>query len=190
MSLPQKKNEYFTYADYYSWETEERYELIDGVAYLMSAPSMKHQRVLRKLAMKIGNYLEGKKCEMFFAPFDVRLNFDTKDNTVVQPDLLVVCDNSQLDDKGCKGAPDFIIEILSPSSGQMDIAIKLGKYLQAEVKEYWVVNPENGTIIVHILDQQKYITSIYGAKSVIPITVLENCQVDFAEILESTQDGE
>ncbi|MDR0310315.1 MAG: Uma2 family endonuclease, partial [Acidobacteriota bacterium] len=111
-----QKDERYTYADYASWDTEERYELIDGVPYLMSpAPLRKHQSILFELSGQFRNFLKGKPCKAFAAPFDVRLNADTYDDTVVQPDLVVICDKLKLDAKGCVGAPDMVIEILSPS---------------------------------------------------------------------------
>jgi len=143
----------YTYADYIQWNDNERWELIDGVAYNMSpAPSRKHQKISQILSRRIGNYLEGKTCEVYTAPFDVRLPLgdeeDKMTGNVVQPDIVVVCDSSKLDDRGCTGAPDLIIEILSPSTAKMDMVVKLNLYEKAGVKEYWLVHPTDHTVTV------------------------------------------
>ena len=101
--LKQHESKRYTYVDYCTWDDDERWELIDGVPYAMAAPNRSHQRVLRDIAFQLHQFLRGKTCEMFFAPFDVRLNADTFDNTVVQPDIMVFCDDSKLDDKGGRG---------------------------------------------------------------------------------------
>ena len=110
----------FTYEDYLTWSDDERWELIDGKAFRMEAPNRYHQKISMTLSIKIGNYLEGKRCEVYAAPFDVRLNVGEGADTVVQPDILVICDQEKLDDKGAKGAPELIIEILSPSTAHHD----------------------------------------------------------------------
>jgi segregation and condensation protein B len=138
-----RKQEYYTYADYLTWDDKVRYELIDGMPYMMASPSQKHQEISGELFRQLGNFLLGKPCKPFHAPFDVRLNANKSDDTVVQPDLLVVCDHSKLDGKSVNGAPDFIIEILSPSTMSYDLIIKLNKYMRSGVREYWVVDPES-----------------------------------------------
>ena len=105
----------FTYKDYARWDDDIRYELIDGVPYAMASPSRLHQKISGRIFRQLANFLRGKSCEVYAAPLDVRLNPHTFDNIVVQPDILVVCDESKYDDKSIKGAPDFIIEILSPT---------------------------------------------------------------------------
>jgi Uma2 family endonuclease len=155
MPLALKNNcEKWTYADYLTWPDDERWELIKGVAYSMSpAPATVHQRTLSKLALPILVHLAGKPCETFLAPFDVR--FSEQQNvsanyidTVVQPDILVVCDKRKLDELGCNGAPDFIIEISSPSTGRNDLTRKFDLYQRHGVKEYWIVHPEQQTVMV------------------------------------------
>jgi len=148
------ENELFTYADYLSWPDGERWELIDGEAYMMSpAPSRRHQELSMELGIQFANFLKGKSCKVYFAPFDVRLpqHADQPDDeieTVVQPDIVVVCDRSKLDDKGCKGAPDLVIEILSPSTSKMDLQDKFILYQRVGVKEYWLVHPSDKTVMV------------------------------------------
>ncbi|MDR2182743.1 MAG: Uma2 family endonuclease, partial [Clostridiales bacterium] len=122
MQLRQEKG-HFTYEDYYAWDNEPRCELIDGEIYFMAAPRPIHQIISGGLYRKFSEHLDGKKCKVFL-PIDVRLNADKGDDTVVQPDLLVVCDRDKLDDKGCKGAPDLVIEILSPSTASYDMMTK------------------------------------------------------------------
>lgn len=155
MPLAVKNNgKKWTYADYLTWPDDERWELIDGLAYSMSpAPTTTHQRILRSLAFAIYSQLEGKHCELFLAPLDVRFSeqLNASDNyidTVVQPDILVVCDKSKLDERGCNGPPDFIIEISSPSSGKNDLTRKYDLYQHHGVKEYWIVHPEEQTVMV------------------------------------------
>ena len=153
----------YTYADYKTWPDDERWELIEGVAYNMSpAPTRKHQRLVGELYRRIGNYLDGKSCEVNPAPFDVRLpevGQDTDDTyTVVQPDVSVFCDRTKLDDAGAKGAPDWVIEVLSPSTEKKDLSVKLPLYQTHGVREYWVVDPELEQVKVYQLNAQGYYT--------------------------------
>ena len=131
-----------TYADYEKWDEDFRCELIGGIVYMMSAPDMWHQRAAGTIYHKLRDLLEGKSCEPFIAPFDVRL-FPRKDGTddnVVQPDVIVVCDEGKLSDgKACVGAPDVVFEVLSDSTKVMDLRVKRELYKSAGVKEYWVV---------------------------------------------------
>lgn len=131
----------YTTKDIYSLPEGERAELIDGQLYMMAPPNTIHQRISHLLAWKIENYIQSKKgkCEVFAAPFAVFLNKD--DRNYVEPDISVICDKNKINDKGCDGAPDWIIEIASPSSTRMDYAIKLFKYRTGGVREYWIVNP-------------------------------------------------
>ena len=150
MAIPNEKEKY-SYADYLTWDEGERFELIDGEVFNMApAPSRRHQQVLRELSTAFTVFLREKECEVLFAPFDVRLLVENKQedviNNVVQPDLSIVCDKEKLDDKGCNGAPDMIIEILSPSSVKLDRWKKFQLYEKAEVKEYWLVDPINESV--------------------------------------------
>ena len=178
-----QRDQHYTYADYEQWDDYPRCELINGVIYLMSAPSRIHQQISIALSSLLYNYLKGKTCEVFHAPFDVRLNYDTDDNTVVQPDILVVCDMSKLENgKTCNGAPDFVIEILSPSTERHDAIKKLNLYLQAGVKEYWLVDPEHKLVATHRLIDNQYVTSIYDAEDEILVMVLEGCTIRLSEV--------
>ena len=154
----------FTYKDYLGWPEEEHWELIDGVPWNMSpAPGTTHQRMVRELAVALYAALADSPCELFLSPFDVRLPETTVDQaedetvlTVVQPDLAIVCDADKIDAKGCLGPPDVMIEVLSPSSAYRDETDKLHLYEAQGVKEYWIVNPDGGYIMVYTLVDKKY----------------------------------
>lgn len=152
----------YNYSDYLTWRFEEAVELIKGKIMLMSpAPNVEHQRIERKLLLAIGKYLENKKCEVFPAPFDVRL-YDRKKSllasedihTVVQPDLCVICRPELLDKQGCNGAPDWMIEILSKGNSKKDMKIKYELYAQSGVTEYWLVYPEQWAVHQFVLNEQ------------------------------------
>lgn len=153
MSLPSKnQNERYTFKDFLNWPEDERWELIDGIPYMQAMPSRIHQKVSGELFRQISNYLQGKPYEVYSAPFCVRLpKNDEKDDetsTVVAPDLAIICDPSKLDEKGCLGAPDLIMEIISPASVKTDRVLKFNIYERAGVKEYWIVEPEGKVINV------------------------------------------
>ncbi len=152
MNVVRKEETYkgtYTIDDIYDLPDGERAELIDGQIYFMAPPSTRHQRIVSKLNQKIANYIDvhGGDCEVFPSPFAVFLNND--DVNYVEPDISVICDSSKLDDKGCHGAPDWIIEIVSPSSKRIDYLIKLFKYRNAGVKEYWIVDAQKNRITVY-----------------------------------------
>ena len=151
----------YTYADYLTWDCDQLAELIHGKVYKMSpAPSSDHQGISGNLFVPIWNYFKGKKCKVFSAPFDVRLpgvskKMGDKDIvTVVQPDICVICDLSKIDKRGCIGAPDWIIEILSKYTSTKDLKIKFDVYEASGVNEYWVVHPEEHTLLIYKLDKQ------------------------------------
>ena len=154
----------YTYADYLLWHFKERVELIKGKIFKMSpAPSSFHQDVSWNLSREIDKVFRKTSCKMYAAPFDVRLiNFkeSTADNqitTVVQPDLCVICDRNKIDERGCIGAPDLIIEILSPGNSKKEMDIKYDLYEENGVREYWIVNPTVQTISIFVLQNNKYI---------------------------------
>ncbi|GHV88469.1 hypothetical protein AGMMS50267_08290 [Spirochaetia bacterium] len=177
-------NEYYTYADFLEWDESIRAEIIDGDIYMMATPLTEHQRILGELFLIIGNFLKGKPCRAFPAPFGVRLfpKDDLSDDTVVEPDIVVVCDSSKLDHRGCNGAPDLVIEILSPSNRSHDQLVKFQKYLAAGVREYWIVDPEDQLVHVHILDAGRYVTTVYGPKDDIPVSILPGCVIKLREV--------
>ena len=169
----------YTYSDYLLWQFSERVELIRGFIKKMSpAPSKTHQQVSRKLTRYIDRYFENKTCEFFVAPFDVRLvNYkaskdDNQIHTVVQPDLFIICDKEKLDERGCIGAPDLVIEILSPGNSKKEMGVKFDLYEENGVKEYWIVEPTEKTIFIYSLQNEKYIglkPCIAGSKITSPL---------------------
>jgi Uma2 family endonuclease len=177
-----QKEEYFTYADYLTWDDEVQYELIDGIAYALAAPTVFHQNILNNLSIQLNSFLKDKKCRLYLSPLDVRLNADTLDDTVVQPDLFVTCDKSKFDDKSYKGAPDLVIEILSPSTALNDKVRKYHKYLLAGVKEYWIVDPDSKSVAVFVLENDRYISNAYEETDKMPSHVLDGCIIDLTEV--------
>ena len=175
----------YTYEDYYNWEDGIRYELIDGQAYLMEpAPAYGHQDSQMHLSVQLYNFLKGSPCKVFVAPFDVRLNFDTDDNTVLQPDIVVFLDRSKLAGTGSLGAPDMVIEILSPSTSRRDRVTKYNQYLKAGVKEYWIVDPKAKTVSANVLDDGRYLCTNYAKPDEVPVRILEGCMIKLAEVFE------
>ena len=172
----------YTYADYLQWDEKERFEILDGYVYAMTAPLINHQRISRELAFALTVFLKDKPCEVFIAPTTVRLNPQTKDDTVFEPDLFVVCDRKKLDDKACNGAPDLVIEITSPSSISYDCILKYRKYLQAKVREYWIFDPESKVVNAFVLRDDNYIASIYDENDKLPSKVLEGFILNLSEV--------
>lgn len=192
MALPQlKKDTKFTYGDYANWPEDERWELIDGYAYNMSpAPSRRHQHISIELIKQIAYYLDDKPCFIYHAPFDVRLpEADEPDEdieTVVQPDIVVVCDKDKLDEKGCRGAPDLIIEILSPFTAPKDMKIKLSLYDKHAVKEYWVVHPIDNIVMVFKLGKNKKYgkPEVYTEEDKIKTAILEGLEIELEKVFQ------
>lgn len=190
-SLPKLKGqERFTYSDYLTWPDDERWELIDGEAYNMSpSPGSRHQDVFRELLVIFAQHLKGKTCKVYGAPYDVRLpeSDNASDNyieTVVQPDIVVVCDRSKLDDKGCKGAPDLVIEILSPSTGGKDLTIKYDLYERHGVKEYWIIHPAEQTLLVcKLAENRKYgVPDRYAGTDKVAVPLLGDLAIDLSDV--------
>lgn len=188
MALPAENTRY-TFADCLTWDESNRIELINGEAIMMAAPSSIHQEISMEISRQLANYLEGKECRVYPAPFDVRLFEKEGDNpddidTVVEPDITVVCDRSKIDSHGCKGAPDLIVEILSPSSLRTDRLVKLRLYQRAGVREYWIVDPENRTVQVLLTDHKGMLLphEEYGIKEVAKVNVLEGCFIELSKV--------
>lgn len=189
MSLLKKERNY-NYADYLSWPEDVRAEIIDGALYMQAAPSRIHQKILSELHRQIANYLVGKDYEVYPAPFHVVLN--TEDETgneeesknVVEPDITIVCDSSLLDDAGCKGSPDMIIEIISPSTGRIDKLEKFNKYEQAGVREYWIVEPQQKLVSVFTLqDNQKFgRPELYSTEDQVKVSILKDLIIELDRV--------
>jgi len=177
----------YTYADYMTWLDDKRRELINGFIHLMLAPIRRHARVSVKVFRAIDNFIELKqgKCHVYYAPFDVRLPMqgsldDDKIYNVVQPDICVVCDRSKLDDKGCIGAPDLIVEVLSPSTLKYDWNYKFNLYEAAGVREYWIVDPKAKVVYVFLLQPDgKYdLGTVYESDRKAPVYILPGLEMD------------
>jgi len=187
-------NKRYSYADYLTWADDVRRELYDGFVKMMTpAPTRKHQEISFNLSRLFGNYLFKKTCKAYHAPSDVRLPIDKKHTsdkqtyTVVQPDLYIVCDLSKLDDKGCVGAPDLIIEIVSPKNSKRDINDKFKIYQENGVLEYWIVNPTDENVNVFVLDENgKYqLVGMYAEDDKIPVNIFKGeLKVDLTEVFE------
>ena len=181
-------NGLYTYAEYLLWKFEERVELLKGKLFKMSAPSINHQRISGRLFVKMYSYLEGKRCEVFAAPFDVVLkNPNGEDNTVLQPDLCVVCDPEKLaDGKRCYGAPDWVLEIVSPSNVEKELSKKMHIYEEAGVAEYWVLRPEEKESDIFVLQDNGYIgLKPRFAGEVVSPQKFPDLQINLSEIFSS-----
>lgn len=150
---------FYTYWDYLKWSFMDRVELIKGkVVKMCPAPSRNHQLVVRVVNRYFDQYFLNKPCGLFYAPFDVRLPVPgaRKDSTVVQPDLTVICDLNKVDERGCFGVPDILVEILSPGNSRHDMHVKFKLYEAAGVKEYWIIQPQERSILIYVLENKKY----------------------------------
>ena len=186
-----KQQEKYTYADYLTWD-KGRWEIIDGDIFDMTpAPTRVHQKILGELFFLIQSYLKKQKgvCEVYPAPLDVRFvnaqnDVDDLIDTVVQPDIVVVCDPKKLDDRGCKGAPDLVVEILSPSTAKIDLKIKRQLYEQHGVKEYWLVHPVDQTVMVYTLNESKQYdkADIYGAEDELRTVLFADFLIKLEEV--------
>ncbi|MCI8561429.1 MAG: Uma2 family endonuclease [Dorea sp.] len=171
----------YTVADIEALPEGELAELIDGKMYMMGTPTTTHQRIIGFLHLKFGNYINGRKgkCEVFLSPYGVYLN--ETDNYVI-PDLLVVCNKDKVDEKGCHGGPDLVVEIVSPSSKKMDYAIKLFKYRTYGVREYWIVDPEKRRIQVYDLEHDDMEEYTFSDK--VSVGIYDgDLEIDFSEML-------
>ena len=181
----------YTYADYLQWKFEERLELFRGRIFKMSAPNTDHQKVSGRFHAGMWGFLENKKCQLFSAPFDVRLPVKNKKRdeeitTVVQPDLCVICDENKLDTRGCCGAPDIAVEILSPGNSRKEVQSKFELYEEAGVQEYWIVSPVFEHIIIYSLQNGKYIGSKpYAAGEIVTSAVLPGLKMEVKDIFKS-----
>ena len=177
----------YTFADYLKWNDGKRYELIDGQVYILApAPSPEHHRISGELYRQISNYLLDKDCQVFAAPFDVRLpegeERDEEILTIVQPDILVVCDKSKLDQRGLKGAPDMVIEVVSPTTAGRDRGLKRDLYERNGVREYWLVDYSNKTIEVYLLNEGNRYGKpvVYSAEEKVPVNIFDSLAIDLS----------
>ncbi|MDI3514690.1 MAG: hypothetical protein PWP40_1919 [Rhodocyclaceae bacterium] len=190
MGFALRKEQRYTYADYLQWPDDARYELIDGEAFLMApAPLIEHQEIAGDVYYQLRNQLDGQPCRPYIAPVDVRLprkdEADAAIDTVVQPDVLVVCDPAKIDRRGVRGAPDWLLEVLSPSTAAHDQIAKRRTYERAGVREYWLVHPGDRTLTVYLLDNGQYgRPEIYELKDATPIGVLPGVSIAWDALVE------
>lgn len=182
-------NKLYTYADYLRWRFDERIELFKGKIFKMSpAPNRKHQEISMQVTIKLFETFKTHPCKLYAAPFDVRLpRMDEKGNeihTVVQPDLCIICDENKLDDRGCIGAPDLIIEILSPGNSKKEMKNKFQIYEEAGVKEYWIVNPTDEFVLVNVLEDGKYDTKNPIVDDWVNSYIFENLKIHTDDIFK------
>ena len=185
-------NKRYTYADYLTWMDDVRRELHDGFIKLMTpAPSSKHQELSTNLVSICWNFLRNKKCKIYHAPSDVRFPKDRKSKedqqvyTVLQPDLYIVCDLSKIDSRGCLGAPDMIIEIVSPKNSKRDVKDKFEIYQEHGVREYWIVNPNDENVTVFILDDKSkfQFVGMYAGDDKIPVNIFNgDLKIDLEDV--------
>ena len=180
MALPQEKS--YTIEDIYALPEGERAELIDGQMYMMAPPIRIHQKLVSQFTQIIGSYIKNKHgdCEVYPAPFAVFLNKDNRN--YVEPDISVICDKNKLNEKGCNGAPDWIIEITSPSNPEHDYGIKLFKYRTAGVREYWIVNPQKQTVIVFDFETDEK-SNQYSFDDTVPVCIYDDLNIRVENLL-------
>jgi len=180
MSLSQEK--IYTSEDYWNLPEGIRAELINGHIYNMAPPSRIHQKIMVELCTIINNHIKSKKgtCQVYPAPFAV--NLDANDKDWVEPDISVICDPNKLTDRGCSGAPDWIIEIISPSDPGRDLIYKLNLYAKAGVREYWIVDPRNKNILVYYLEQQDFGVQAYSFQDKIKVNIYDDFWIDFQNL--------
>lgn len=180
MPFPSEKT--YTSKDYWNLPDGQRAELIDGQLYDMAPPSFIHQKLVQQLGRVIGNHIDANEgtCEVVPAPFAVNLNAD--DKIWVEPDISVICDRNKISDKGCKGAPDWIIEVTSPSSTRTDYIIKLFKYRTAGVREYWIVNPAKSVVQTYVFEGDEEV-NLFSFDDEIPVHILNNLKIKISDLL-------
>lgn len=177
----------YTIEDFYNWPEDERIELIDGVIYYMATPRIIHQDIVSEIGFVLKSYIKKNKgkCRVYDLPVDVQLDCDNR--TMVEPDIQIVCDRNKLTERVVFGAPDFVVEVLSPSTRKKDMTLKLHKYVNAGVREYWIVDPDKEMIIVYEIkeEEQDMIAKFYTFENQVPVGIFNGeCIVDFKEIKE------
>ncbi len=182
----------YTYADLQRIDDDNRYEIINGNLYLMSAPTVTHQMIAGAIHAQLYNFLLGKTCKVFIPPIDVALSKNKEDNkikNIVQPDVLVVCDPNKIEKKKIFGAPDFIVEVLS-NDRRHDMLYKFNLYQNWGVKEYWMIDPEEGIIMPYILNENGFYerTKFYDFREEIPVKVLDGCKICLKQLYEDNKE--
>jgi Uma2 family endonuclease len=186
-----EKNRRYTFADYLTWPEDERWEILNGVPVLQSAPSWQHQSISRELILEFGMFLRDKSCQVFDAPFDVRLPVSAEEEeddviNVFQPDITVICDATKLKGSGYFGTPELVIEISSSSTGKMDKVYKFNTYEKAGVQEYWIVEPEGKTVMVFTLQEDGRYgrPQMYTEDDTITVNTIPDLHVDLKRVFK------
>ena len=189
-----KNDRIYTYADYLSWPETERWEFIDGVAYSMAPPSTEHQIIVGSVFVEFANYLKGKPCKVFVAPFGVTFAKDIKNEKniqAVEPDITIICDKSKITEKGCKGSPDLIVEVLSRSTASVDVIKKRRLYEHNGVPEYWIVDPANQIVSRFQLNENlagyRQVEYFTKTDTITPV-IFPDLQINLADIFPDTED--
>ena len=186
-----KESKKYTYADYLSWPENEHWELFDGIPYMQAAPSWQHQAVSAALLSQFYNHLSGKECQVFAAPFDLRLPHgeekDEEINNVFQPDVVVICDKNKLKGTGYSGTPILVIEISSPSTSRTDRVFKFNRYEKAGVKEYWIVEPDGKYVSIFTLQEDKRYgrPESYTEENKVKVSVFPDLLIDLSQVFAS-----
>lgn len=181
--MPLSQQKIYTEEDYYALPENVRAELIDGqLIYNQAAPSRVHQKILMSVSKIIANYIDSNNgsCEVYPAPFAVKLHKDRK--TIVEPDISVICDRNKLTDRGCTGAPDWIIEIVSPSNSSHDYIRKLNLYADAGVREYWIVNPMEQSIFIYYFEKDNFQVKSYTFQDKVKVNIYDDLDIDFSKL--------
>ena len=179
-------NGIYSYADYLVWKIKERVELLKGKIFEMSAPSPIHQEISGNLQGALFVFLKNSKCKLYTAPFDVRFpqKGESQVYTVVQPDLCVVCDFEKIDSKGCVGAPDLVVEILSPGNSKKEMKSKFALYQEEGVREYWIVDPAKESVWVYYFEESEFKAETYSFKDEIKVNIYDDLYIDFSEFID------
>lgn len=191
-NLAEDRSGRWTYADFLTWDDDQQWELIDGRAYLLAAPSPEHQEICAELLAALHAYLKGKTCKVYPAPFAVRLfpQDNQEDAITVQPDLSVVCDPGQLDEHGCNGAPRLTVEVLSPSTASRDFTVKKDLYREAGVLEYWIVDPFSREAHVYLLQERQETRKTYGIDEILISPCFDGLEINLIDIFpKKTTEG-
>ena len=188
------RNGVYSYADYLTWQFDQPVELVKGKIFPMSAPNRRHQGISRELTVTFYNYFKGEPCAFYAAPFDVRL-YDKRKSvkanrdvlTVIQPDVSIICDQEKLDDKGCLGSPDLVVEILSPGNSSKEMKLKKLLYEESGIREYWIIDPEHETAFqFHLTDENLFSpATIYVSDDVLTCVVFPGLTISLTEIFKS-----
>ena len=177
-----RQDQNYTYEEWCNLDTDKRTELIDGQIYMMADPTSRHQEVLSELFGQLWSFLRDKPCRVYIAPFAVRM-YSFKD-TAFEPEIVILCDPSKRRKRGCEGAPDMVVEILSPSTERNDRVLKYKEYMAAGVKEYWIVHPDDNYVTANRLIDGKYISETYFETDKAPVLILPGCEIDLTVVFK------